>query len=142
MKLISKHNFSVMPGEQIVIRVTPVNLQMKLLVAVLDGHPLRPSNGAVEAKYSFAATKPVGGTHVCLFEAAFPPGTPPEAAYKFSVRGSSGEGEDFSLLLLELTHVIQLSFHVEDDSSDAPEGDRPIIIHGGATGIAPPKPWD
>jgi len=138
MKRISNHKFSVMPGEQVVIRVTPVALQLGFLLATLDGRPLTPSNGSRAAKYAFVVARPVGETHVCVFDAAFPAESPEQAAYKFSVMDSSGEAqENFSLLKREMLYEVQLWFHVNDDGVRELEGDPPIIVQH-----HPPEPWD
>lgn len=144
MKLISEHNFSVTPGEEITIRVTPIALPAYIFAVTLDGQPLGKSGGGddLPAEYSFTVTQPAGMSHVCVLQAGFTPASSGEAAYEVRVEDSYGDGEQFSLRSVGETDVTQdLRFLVEEGDEDW-RSDPPIIIHGGEEGIAPPEPWD
>jgi len=143
MRLISEHNFSVVPGEPVVIRVMPSTLEAYLLVATLNGQLLQPSGDGFPAEYSFTATHSGGMTDLCVLQASFAPGSTAGAAYQVLV-GSYGEGEEFSIPVDEQTKVVELRFHVEasdevnDRASDVSwNADPPIIVQHN-----PPEPWD
>lgn len=144
MKLISDHNFSVTPGEEITIRVTPVALPNYIFAVTLDGYTLGASGGDGDfpAKYSFTVTQPAGMSHSCVLQAGFISEASGDAAYEVWVEGSYGGGEQFSLRNDGQTDVARdLRFFVEE-GEESWRDDPPIIVHEEREGIQPLEPWD
>jgi hypothetical protein len=116
MKRINDVTYEVRPGEQITIKVTPMDFgdSLSSVEAVLDNHKL-PNSGTDDAPvYGFGVTKPVGKTHRVFMEFTFLAGSPDEACYQIDISGLNDEGCPcgFSICKTDETKGVNIAFDV------------------------------
>ena len=95
MQKVHTFRYTVLPGENITIRMNPVNFGDSLhsVAAVLDGNPFAPVPGTENAPiYKFCVTKPVDDRHLVIMEFSFLPDAPDAARYELDISGKDDVG--------------------------------------------------
>jgi hypothetical protein len=95
MQKVHTFRYSVLPGENITIQITPKNFGDSLhsVEAVLDGNAFAPVPGTQDAPtYKFCVTKPVDDRYLVIMEFSFLPDAPDDARYELDISGKDDVG--------------------------------------------------
>ena len=95
MKRIDAFTYEVLPGESIVVVVTPIGFNNSLFSvrANLDAQKWNPAPGSQNApRFEFTVSKPVNDIHTALLEFTFIAGSPNDAFYDVEISGENDKG--------------------------------------------------
>ena len=94
MRKINTFTYDVLPGEHIVISVTPTNFldSDPDVEATLDGQDLTNSGTEDAPVFEFTVSKPPGQTHRVLMEFIFFSDAPATSFYQVDIAGQNDQG--------------------------------------------------